>query len=151
MAESLRSRLARWGFNLLPAYWGTGARITYIAADYREVRVELPFGWRTRNYVGTIFGGSMYGAGDGIFMVMLIKNLGPDYIVWDKAAAIRFKKPARTRLHARFVLSETELDDIRAQLASGGSLERVHRAELTDRGGMVHAEVEWTVHIRRRN
>jgi hypothetical protein len=29
-----------------------------------EVRVRVPLGWRTRNYVGTIFGGSMYGAVD---------------------------------------------------------------------------------------
>lgn len=47
MPESLRTRLARWGFNLFPAYWGTGARITYIADDYREIRVALPLSWRT--------------------------------------------------------------------------------------------------------
>jgi hypothetical protein len=54
----------RWGFNFFPAFRGTGARITYIAGDYREMRVELPLNWRTRNYVGTIFGGSLYGAVD---------------------------------------------------------------------------------------
>lgn len=85
MPESMRTRLERWGFNLFPAFWCTGARLTYVADDHREVRLELPLSWRTRNYVGTIFGGSMYGAVDGVHIVMLIKNLGPDYVAWDKA------------------------------------------------------------------
>jgi acyl-coenzyme A thioesterase PaaI-like protein len=91
----------RWGFNFFPAFRGTGARVTYIADDNREVRVELPLNWRTRNYVGTIFGGSLYGAVDPHYMIMLIKILGPEYIVWDKAATIRFKKPGRGTLYAR--------------------------------------------------
>ena len=73
----------RWKFNSFPAYRGTGARVTYIAADFREVRIRLPLSWRTRNVVGTIFGGSMYGAVDPIFMIMLIRLLGADYVVWD--------------------------------------------------------------------
>ena len=44
----------RWGFNLFPAFRGTGGRITYIAGDFREARVRLPLNWRTRNYVGTM-------------------------------------------------------------------------------------------------
>ena len=110
MSESLRSRVFRWGFNLFPAYCATGARITYISRDFREVHVRLPLSWQTRNYVGTIFGGSMYAAVDPVYMLMLIKNLGPDYVVWDKSACINFKKPGRTPLFASFVLDEAELD-----------------------------------------
>ena len=98
MAESLKTRLVRWRFNFLPAYRRTGARITYVAADWREVRIKLPLNWSTRNYVGTTFGGSMYAAVDPVYMIMLIMLLGPHYIVWDKAAAIRFKKPARSTM-----------------------------------------------------
>ena len=98
MSESFASRRLRWLFNLLPAYRGTGGRVTYIASDFREVRVKLPLSWRTRNYVGTIYGGSLYGAVDGVYMVMLIRILGPEYIVWDKAATIRFRKPGRSTL-----------------------------------------------------
>ena len=60
-----------------------------------EVRVKIPLNWKTRNGVGTIFGGSLYAAVDPIYMTMLIKLLGPDYLVWDKSAAIRFLKPGR--------------------------------------------------------
>ena len=93
MSESWATRRARWMFNFFPAYRGTGARVEYIASDWMEVRVRVPLSWRTRNYVGTIFGGSLYGAIDPFYMLMLIKLLGPDFIVWDKAATIRFRRP----------------------------------------------------------
>jgi acyl-coenzyme A thioesterase PaaI-like protein len=95
MTESFASRKMRWGFNLIPAFRGTGGRVTYIAGDFREARVRLPLSWRTRNYVGTIFGGSLYGVVDPLYMILLIKILGPRYVVWDKAATIRFLKPGR--------------------------------------------------------
>jgi hypothetical protein len=151
LSESLRTRLVRWGFNLFPAFWGTGARITYIADDYREVRIEVPLSWRTRNYVGTIFGGSMYGAVDGVHIVMLIKNLGTEYIVWDKAGSVRFRKPGRNTLYARVSLPPEKFEGIRARLAPGEAIERVYRVDLVDRAGTVHAEVEKTLHIRGRN
>jgi acyl-coenzyme A thioesterase PaaI-like protein len=150
MAESLRTRLLRLRFNLFPAYRGTGARVDYIAADLREIRIRLPLSWRTRNYVGTIFGGSMYGAVDPILMVMLIRNLGRDYVVWDKSAAIRFRRPGRTTLYARFVLEPAELDAIRAALATAGRIDREYRVELVDGEGAVHAEVDKVIQIRRR-
>jgi len=150
MPESLRSKLERWGFNLFPAFRGTGARITYIADDHREVRVVLPLSWRTRNYVGTIFGGSMYGAIDGIHIVMLMKSLGSAYQVWDKAASIRFRKPGRSTLYAHVTLAPEEPDAIRAALQTNHSIDRTYRVELTDREGIVHAEIEKIVHFRRR-
>ncbi len=139
----------RWGFNLFPAYRGTGARITYIAADFREVRVRLPLSWRTRNYVGTIFGGSLYGAVDPIYMIMLIKILGPGYTVWDKAATIRFRKPGRSTLFARFVLEEAEIAEIRRLLEAGSPINRVYTIDLADAAGLVHASVEKTIHLRK--
>jgi hypothetical protein len=151
MPESLRTRLQRWGFNWFPAYRGTGGRITYIARDWREIRIRLPLGWRTRNYVGSIFGGSMYGAVDPIYMVMLIRNLGREYVVWDKAASIRFRRPGRTTLHARFVLDEAELDAIRGALVEAPSIDRTYTVELVDADGVVHATVEKIIHIRKKS
>ena len=150
MGESLRSRLLRWKFNFFPALRGTGARVTYVSEDFREVRVRLPLNWRTRNYVGTIYGGSMYGAVDPFYMVMLIRNLGPDYVVWDKAATIRFLKPGRTTLYARFALDDKELESIKSVLASERSVDRTYLVELTDADGAVHASVEKVIYIARK-
>jgi acyl-coenzyme A thioesterase PaaI-like protein len=149
MTESFASRKMRWGFNLFPAFRGTGGRITHISADFREARVRLPLNWRTRNYVGTIFGGSLYGAVDPIYMILLIKILGPDYVVWDKAATIRFRKPGRGTLYARFLVEEEEIRTIRRLLETQPSIDRIYRVDLADAAGIVHAEVEKTVYIRK--
>ena len=149
MPESLASRRMRWGFNLFPAFRGTGARVTYIAGDFHEARVRLPLNWRTRNYVGTIFGGSLYGAVDPMYMILLIKILGPRYTVWDKAATIRFVKPGRETLYATFRIEEAEIEAIREALETAPSVDRVYRVELTDAAGVVHAAVEKTIYIRK--
>jgi len=92
----------------------------------------------------------MYGAVDPVYMLMLIKNLGPGYEIWDKAATIRFKKPGRSTLHARFKLDQEELRRIREELAQTGSIDRVYVVDLTDDEGTVCATVEKTIHIRRK-
>ncbi len=150
VSESAETRLMRWGFNWFPAYRRTGARITYIAADFHEVRIKLPLNWKTRNYVGTLFGGSMFGAVDGIHLVMLIKLLGSDYHIWDKASTIRFKQPGRTTLYARITLHDQELNSIRTSLSREPKLDRVFNIDLTDDAGNVYASIEKTIHIRRK-
>ena len=156
MAREMRLRaivsnkLRCWSFYLFGCYRGTGGRLRYIAEDWSEVRLELPLSWRTRNYVGTIFGGSIYAAVDPIYMLMLIHRLGPEYVVWDKAASIEFKKPGRETLHARFVIGDDELAAIRSALESQRSLDRNYVAELKDGTGAVCARVEKVIYIRRR-
>jgi len=150
-SESLKTRLMRWRFNWFPAFRGTGARITYIEREFREVKVKIPLSWRTRNYVGTLFGGSMYGAVDPIYMVMLIQRLGPEYVVWDKAASIRFKVPGRSTLFASFRVEDEELEAIRSGLEEEDSVDRSYTVELVDEKGTVHAVVEKLIHIRLRD
>ena len=150
MPESRRTRWLRWKFKFFPAWRGTGAVITYIADDYREVRVKLPLSWRTRNYVGTIFGGSLYASVDPMYMIMLIQILGRDYVVWDKAATIRFRKPGRSTLYATFKIDEAELEAIRAATAGGQPVDRIYNIDLVDADGVVHASVEKVIYIRRK-
>ena len=145
-----RATLLRWKFNLFPAYRGTGAKVAYISDDLREVRIRLPLSWRTRNAVRTIFGGSMYGAVDPIYMIMLMYALGRDYVVWDKSATIRFRKPGRTTLHATFKIDDAELEAVRAATAGGQPIDRTYTVQLVDGDGVVHADVEKVIYIRRK-
>jgi len=147
MPESFQSKRFRWGFNLFPAYRGTGGRVIYIADDWHEVRVKLPLNWRTRNYVGTIYGGSIYGAIDPIYMLMLMRILGPDYIVWDKAAKIRFRKPGKSTLFADFLLTPDEVVEIKDLAESNRSIDRIYSLELKDKEGVLHAQIEKTLYI----
>lgn len=112
------------------------------------MRIRLPLSLRTRNAVGTIFGGSVYGAVDPIYMIMLMRLLGRGFTVWDKAAEIRFRKPGRTTLQATFKVGEDELREIRAASESG-PIDRVYTVDLVDKDGVVHASVTKTIYIRR--
>jgi len=147
MPESFKSRSFRWFFNCFPAYRGTGGRLVYVADDFKEIRVTLPLNWRTRNYVGTIYGGSIYASIDPIYMLMLIKVLGPDYIVWDKAAKIRFRKPGKDALYADFNLTDDEINEIKELAKNAKSVDRVYSVELKDKNGVVHAQIEKTLYI----
>lgn len=151
MPESFASKVMRWKFNFFPAYRSSGARVTYIASDFLEMRIRLALTSQTRNYVGTMFGGSMYASVDPIYMMMLIKVLGPQYIVWDKAAVIRFKKPGRSALEARFVLEQQEVEAIKVLLTEHHSVDRIYNVELKDQAGVVCAEVEKTLYMRRKD
>jgi uncharacterized protein YxjI len=83
-------------------------------------------------------------------MLMLIRRLGSDFVVWDKAATIQFKKPGRETLRARFVIDDQELMAIRSVLESQRSIDRTYVVELVDGSGTVCATVEKVIYIRKR-
>jgi acyl-coenzyme A thioesterase PaaI-like protein len=152
MSESLSSRLLRWSIPwLYPPVGRTGVRVTYISADYLEVRIRLPLNRGTRNIVGTIFGGSLYAAVDPFYMSMLMKQLGRDYAVWDKAASIRFLKPGRSTLYATFKLAPDDVERVRLEVAAQGRAERVYPVVLADADGVPHAEIEKVISIKARH
>ncbi|MDH3528684.1 MAG: DUF4442 domain-containing protein [Acidobacteriota bacterium] len=150
MPEGIKRKIERALYNLFPAIRGTGCRVTYIADDYRELRVMLPLNWRTRNKVGTIFGGSMYAAVDPFYMVMLMKILGDEYVVWDRSATIRFKKPGRETLFAEFHVTREETDEIIEVLETRKSTNREYVIELRNAAGEVHAVIDKEIYVTRK-
>jgi acyl-coenzyme A thioesterase PaaI-like protein len=148
MSESFQTKLFKNLMNWHPVYRHTGGKITYIAADWREVRISLPLNYNTRNYVGTIFGGSIYAAIDPIYMLQLIKILGKDYVVWDKAAQIRFIRPGRETLFATLRIEEETLQHIRQSISTETpSLEISLPIQWLDKNGKVHAAIDKTLYI----
>jgi acyl-coenzyme A thioesterase PaaI-like protein len=137
--------------NLWPPFLGAGIRIRHLAPDWREIDVEMKLRRWNRNYVGTHYGGSLYSMTDPFFMLMLIENLGKDYLVWDKSASIRFKKPGRATVSATFRLSEPLILEIKQALNSQEKIERTFTVEVKDESGNVIAEVEKLLHIRKKD
>jgi hypothetical protein len=137
--------------NFYAPFLGAGIRIKRLAPGWKEIDVEMKLRWWNANYVGTHYGGSLYSMTDPFFMVMLIENLGKDYIVWDKSASIRFKKPGRGTVFAKFRLSDQQIDEIKQALTSEKKIERVFAVDVKDESGTVIAEVEKLLHIRRKD
>ncbi len=151
LSPSWRARMVRLGFNFHPAFRGTGGRVVHVAKDLRHIRIRLALNWKTRNIVGSLYGGSLFAITDGAHPMMLMAALGEGYIVWDKAASIRYRKPGYTTLYGDFVLAGEEIAEIRAALAEVPELERTFLVELKDEQGTVYTIVERTVYIADKN
>jgi hypothetical protein len=134
-----------------PPYLGAGIRVRRIADDFTEVDVEMKLHIWNRNYVDTHFGGSLYSMCDPFFMLMLIENLGRQYIVWDKAASICFKKPGTGTARATFRLSRERIDEIRAAADRQAKVEPEFKVDVVDDAGNVIAEVTKLLHVRRKD
>jgi acyl-coenzyme A thioesterase PaaI-like protein len=143
-----RSRALRRWINFWPPFLGAGIRIQYIAPDMKAVDVEMRLRFWNANYVGTHFGGSLFAMTDAFYMLMLMANLGRDYIVWDKAATIRYRKPGKGTVRAEFRLSDSQIEDIREKLKTLPKYEPVFTVEVKDEAGVVIAEVEKLLHVR---
>jgi hypothetical protein len=141
--------LRRW-VNLWPPFLGMGIRIQHIAPDMKAVDVEMNLHFWNANYVGTHFGGSLFAMTDPFYMLMLMANLGRDFIVWDKAATIRYRKPGKGRVRAEFRLSDSQIDDIREKLKTLPKYEPVFSVEVKDEAGVLIAEVEKVLHVRKK-
>ena len=143
-----RGRLFKLAFNLSPMYRRTTARIVSISGDLHAATIRIPISYRNRNYVGSIFGGSMYSAVDPIYMVQLINILGNDYVVWDKSAEIFFKAPARDDLFADFVFSAEDVANIRSSADTDGEFVFDKTVQLTDQArAKVYCEVRKTLYV----
>ncbi|HEY4645935.1 MAG TPA: DUF4442 domain-containing protein [Steroidobacteraceae bacterium] len=147
----MRSRRLLKLLHVYPPFLGAGIRIKRMSADMREIDVEMKRRWWNSNFVGTHYGGSLYSMADPFYMLMLIDNLGRDYIVWDKAASIRFRKPGRGAVRAEFRLTQQQLDELRAQVDAQGKIEPKFVVQVRDEQGDVVAEVEKVLHIRRKD
>lgn len=138
----------RTTINLFAPYRGAGVKVTAIASDFTSVDVELRARGSNRNYVGSHFGGSLYSMADPFYMFILIKNLGPDYIVWDKSASIDFVKPGYGTVKARFEISKERIEEIRAQVDAERKMDVHLDAEVKDSSGQIVAKIHKVVYVR---
>jgi acyl-coenzyme A thioesterase PaaI-like protein len=129
-----------------PPLLGAGIKVVRMEKDLRAVDVEMRLTRWNQNYMGVHFGGSLFAMTDPFYMVMLATNLGNEYVVWDKAASIRYRKPGKGRVRAEFRLSEERLAEIRAVLAAEGRYDARFVVEVKDHEGGVVAEVERVIY-----
>lgn len=143
-----KNTIFKYGFNLSPMYKRSTAKIIEVSEDLLHVRIKLPLSYKNKNYVNSIFGGSLFSAVDPIPMIQLLSIMGNDYVVWDKSAEIFFKKPAKENLYADFNFSEDELAKIKAQVAEKKEIDVIKTTQLTNKEKtQVFCEVRKTIYI----
>ncbi|MEO0570833.1 MAG: DUF4442 domain-containing protein [Bacteroidota bacterium] len=127
--------LFKYGFNWSPMYRRSTGRVNTVSKDLSHITIKIPLSWKNKNYVGTIFGGSMFASVDPIPMVQLINLLDDTYVVWDKSATIKFKRPAKETLYGEFTFSNDELRSIKSRVATENEIEIVKSTVLTNKDG----------------
>ena len=143
-----KNTLFKWGFNLFPMYRRSSGKVLEISADFLYIRIKLPISYKNRNYVGSIFGGSMFAAVDPMPMIQLMQALGDEFVVWDKSAEIHFRIPAREDLYANFDFTTEEVERLKKQVIAEGEYEMVKTTQLTDvSGDRVYCEVHKRLYI----
>ena len=150
MPIPLRKRILFRLIRFFPPYLGAGISLRDLDPDLRYLEVQMKLWPWNRNYVGTHFGGSLYSMCDPFYMLMLIERLGRGYIVWDKAATIRYLSPGRGTMRARFELPDEEVERIRRALETEPKIEPRYVVEVKNDAGEVIARVEKTLYIRKK-
>lgn len=146
----IRQKFLEKLINFYGPFLGAAVKLEKMSKDYRHAVVSMKLTFYNKNYMGTQFGGSLYAMVDPWYMLMLIKNLGKDYIVWDKAATIQFKRPGKGKVRAEFNLSEQQLEEIRATLVAQNKMDYIFKVEIKDVEGKLIAQVEKVLYIRRK-
>ena len=142
-----KSTLFKVLFNWSPMYRRSCGKIIYVSKDLHTVRIKIPLSYKNKNYVGSIFGGSLFAATDPIYMIQLMQILGKDYVVWDKASVIRFRKPAFSVAYADFHFTSDEIAEIQQRVAEENEVNYVKKLLITNANQEVFTELEKTIYI----
>ena len=147
----LRQRFLEKAINFYGPFVGAAVKLDEMSKDYRHAKVSMPLRFYNKNYMGTQFGGSLYSMVDPWYMLMLIKNLGRDYIVWDKGANIQFKKPGKGKVFAEFNLSQEVIDEIRAYVEVNTKMDYTFKVEVKDENGTLICQIDKVVYVRKKS
>lgn len=143
-----QSTIFKYGFNISPMYRRSTGKINYVSEDLLKAQVKIPITYKNKNYVGSIFGGSLFSATDPVFMIQLMNILGNDYVVWDKEASIKFKIPVKQDAYVDFIFSENEIKQIKEQVKNEQEIDLIKEIKITNKDeSVVFAEVSKTIYI----
>ena len=142
-----KATLFRILFNMSPMYKRSCGKIIFTSEDLHVVKIKIPLSYKNKNYVGSIFGGSLFAATDPIYMIQLMQILGKDFVVWDKKTEIKFKRPAYDNAFATFEFTTTEINKILQKVEVENEIDYTKILHITDKKGTIFAELDKTLYI----
>jgi acyl-coenzyme A thioesterase PaaI-like protein len=143
-------RFLRHLMNWYGPYRGAGVKIRHLADDFSSATVEMPLRWYNRNYVGVHFGGSLYSMVDPFHMLLIMNQLGSDYVVWDKEATIEFISPGTGTVTAHFEVDQATIQDILDKTKDNQKYLPVFTVDVLDEDGTLVARAKKTIHVRKK-
>ena len=147
MSKAWQRLLERF-INFYPPLLGAGIHSQPI--DEHTICVGMKLTALNRNIFGSHFGGSLYAMCDPWFVLILMRSLGPEYIVWDKAASIQFLQPGRGTVTARFHIPQNRITEICQEADRGQKIEPSFAVDVLDAQGQIVARVEKLLYVRKK-
>lgn len=142
-----KAQIYKYGFNWSPMYRRSTGKVIEVSQDLHAVKIKIPLNWKNRNYVGSIFGGSMLSATDPVYMIQLMAILGNDYVVWDKAATIKYKRPGKETIFCEFTFTSEEILNIKNDVKRKGEIDIIKTPNIVTKDGVVIAELSKTIYV----
>lgn len=147
----MKASTLKFLFNIYPPLLFSGIKVKRISSDFKEIDVQLKLSWYNRNYVKTMFGGSLFSMTDPFYMVMLMNILGKDFVVWDKSACIDFIKPGKGKVFAKFRIDDETLKKI---IENSKNLEKYYPefvVDIINENNETIARVKKILYVKKKN
>ncbi|KAM9865227.1 hypothetical protein ACIFOC_01757 [Leucobacter aridicollis] len=140
----------REGFNSWPTLTTQGISVVELADDFTRAELRMDVTEENANYMGTAFGGSLFSMLDPFLVIMTINQLGPGYVVWDKAAEIDFVSPGLGSVYATVEMPASTVAELREAAAGGAKVLRWFEIPITGEDGVLVAQVRRQLYVRER-
>lgn len=88
---------------------------------------------------------------DPFYIFMLLHHLGRDYIVWDIATEITFKRASKLPATVTFRITPEKVAEIKALADSQYKVEPIFENVITDSQGQELAHVKKKLYVRRKD
>ena len=135
--------------NAWPPFVAQCVRVTGIAQDWSWVEVRMDLRPENANFFGTAWGGTLFSMLDPFLPILIERQLGAGYAVWDATAEIDFVRPGRSAISGRVEAPAEVIEEIRVATTDGEKLLRWFEMPLVDEAGEVVAVQRRQIYVRR--
>jgi acyl-coenzyme A thioesterase PaaI-like protein len=145
-------KFSPWTFrdliNAWPPLAAQRVSVTAIGEDWSWVEVRMELTPDNANFFGTAWGGTLFSMLDPFLPILIERQLGGGYAVWDKTAEIDFLRPGRSAIHSRVEVPVEVVEEIREAAAAGQPHLCWFEIPLFDEAGEVVARQRRQIYVR---
>ncbi len=140
----------KWALRCYPPLLLQRIWVVNFGKGFKSVKVLIKKSFLNRNYNNSIFGGTIFAAGDPFYPVLFMQiftKKGYKVIGWSKASEIRYLKPGFTDLHFEISVEEAEIKEAEQMLNEVGKYVKVHHIDIFNTKGEVCASIRNEIYI----
>ena len=147
----LSAKSLKWLMRFYPPLLINRIWVITISDDFTHARVKIAKSFLNSNFNRSIFGGTIYSAGDPFFALLvwgIFNKKNYKVKVWLKSATIKFLKPAHTDLFVEFRITPDEVNKAEEDLLENGKYIQSFSIDVKDVNGIVCAQMNTEVYAR---